>query len=188
MSINNELVTYSAAQIKHEIDMEIIKDLYDKATSPSKSWNRTAPQAVSLVDHYNSFPIALTEVGNAMYFNTKMARPNFYVLGEDASNVVESLPRFKSAGAVDPKGPYLAGYLGDIPVYKSPSIPVDGYLAGYKGASLFDSGYIYAPYMPIMTTQLLMDETFTGRQGFASSYGKRMTNSDFYSANKITTN
>jgi hypothetical protein len=186
MSINNELVTYSAAQIKHEIDMEIINELYAKATSPSVSWNRTAPTAVSLVDHYNSFPIALAEAGNAMYFNTKMARPNFYVLGEDASNVVESLPRFKSAGAVDPKGPYLAGYLGDMPVYKSPSIPSNGFLCGYKGTSLFDAGYVYAPYMPIMTTQLLMDETFTGRQGFASSYGKKMTNSDFYSKCTIT--
>lgn len=186
MSINNELVTYSAAQIKHEIDMEIINELYNKATSPGVDWNRTAPTAVSLVDHYNSFPIALTEVSNAMYFNTRMARPNFYVLGEDASNVMESLPRFKSAGAVDPKGPYLVGYIGDMPVYKSPSIPSDGYLAGYKGTSLFDAGYVYAPYMPIMNTQLLMDETFTGRQGFASSYGKRMTNPDFYARCKIT--
>lgn len=187
MSMNNELVTYSASQIKHEIDMEIINDLYTKATSPTVTpWNQAAPTGVSLVDHYNSFPITLSKVGNAMYYNTKMARPNFYVLGETAANVVESLARFKSAGAVDPKGPYLAGYLGDMPVYKSPSIPTDGYLAGYKGTSLFDSGYIYAPYMPIMTTQLLMDETFTGRQGFASSYGKRMTNTDFYSANTIT--
>lgn len=186
MSMNNELVTYSASQIKHEIDMEIINDLYTKATSPSVTWNQVAPTGVSLVDHYNSFPIALTKAGNAMYFNTKMARPNFYVLGETAANVVESLARFKSAGAVDPKGPYLAGYLGDIPVYKSPSIPTNGFLCGYKGNSLFDSGYIYAPYMPVMTTQLLMDETFTGRQGFASSYGKRMTNTDFYAACQIT--
>lgn len=186
MSMNNELVTYSASQIKHEIDMEIINDLYTKATSPSVSFNRSAPAGVSLVDHYNGFPIILSEAGNAMYFNTKMARPNFYVLGEDASNIVESLARFKSAGAIDPKGPYLAGYIGDIPVYKSPSIPTDGFLCGYKGSSLFDAGYIYAPYMPIMTTQLLMTEDFTGRQGFASSYGKRMTNTDFYAACKIT--
>ena len=73
-----------------------------------------------------------------------------------------------------------------MPIYKSPSIAQDGYLAGYKGTSLFEAGYIYAPYMPIMSTQLLMDATFTGQQGFASSYGKRMTNSDFYSRNKIT--
>lgn len=186
MTMNNELITYSAAQIKHEIDMEIINELYTKATSPGITWNIAAPNGVSLVDHYNSFPAALIEAGNKMYFNTKMATPNFYVVGEQASNVLESLARFKSAGAVDPKGPYLVGWIGEKPVYKSPSIPTDGFLCGYKGASLFDSGYIYAPYMPIMTTQLLMDETFTGKQGFASSYGKRMTNGDFYSACKIT--
>lgn len=186
MSMNNELVTYSAAQLRHEIDMEIVNDLYTKATSPAVNWNQAAPTGVSLVDHYNSFPIALTKAGNAMYFNTKMARPNFYVLGEDAANVVESLARFKSAGAVDPRGPYLAGWLGDMPVYKSPSIPTDGYLCGFKGTSLFDAGYVYAPYMPIMSTMLLMDETFTGKQGYATSYGKRMTNSDFYASCKIT--
>jgi len=186
MTMNSELITYAASQIKHEIDMEIINELYTKATSPGKSWNMTAPVGVSLTDHFNSFPIALAEVGNAMYFNTRMASPNFYVVGENASTVLESLARFRSAGAVDPKGPYLTGYLGDKPVYKSPSIPKDGHLAGYKGDSLFDAGYIYAPYMPIMSTQLLMDETFTGKQGYASSYGKRMTNGDFYAASTIT--
>lgn len=40
--------------------------------------------------------------------------------------------------------------------------------------------------MPIMTTQLLMTEDFTGRQGFASSYGKKMTNPNFYAQGKIT--
>lgn len=186
MQMNTELVTYSAAQIKHEIDMEITQELYNKATSPSVTWNMYAPNGVSTVDHYNSFPIALAEAGNKMYFNTKLASPNFYVVGESASTVIESLARFKSAGAVDTKGPYLAGYLGEKPVYKSPSIPTSGFLCGYKGASLFDSGYVYAPYLPVMSTQLLMDETFTGRQGFAASYGKRMTNGDFYSACQIT--
>lgn len=186
MSMNNELITYTAAQLKHEIDMEIINELYTKATGTGVTWNITAPTGVSLIDHYNSFPSALIEAGNKMYFDTKIASPNFYVVGEQASNVLESISRFKSAGAIDPKGPYLVGWIGEKPVYKSPSIDQDGFLCGFKGSSLFDSGYIYAPYMPIMTTQLLMDETFTGKQGFATSYGKRMTNGDFYSRCKIT--
>lgn len=37
-----------------------------------------------------------------------------------------------------------------------------------------------------MSTQLLTDETFTSRQGFSTSYGKKMTNSDFYGKSKIT--
>jgi hypothetical protein len=186
MTMNTELVGYAASQIKHEIDMEIINDLYTKATAPGITWNMIAPEGVSLVDHYNSFPIALTEAGNKMYFSTKMASPNFYIVGESASNVIESLARFKSSGAIDPKGPYLVGWLGEKPVYKSPSIPVDGFLCGFKGTSLFEAGYIYAPYMPIMNTQLLVDETFTGKQGFATSYGKKLTNGNFYSACQIT--
>lgn len=166
--------------------MEIINDLYTKATSPGVEWNMTPPTGVSMVDHYAGFPNVLIEAGNKMYFNTKMAMPNFYIVGELASNVLEALPQFKSEGAIDPKGPYLVGYIKEKPVYKSPNLPTDGFLCGYKGTSLFDSGYIYAPYMPILTTQLLMDATFTGSQGFASSYGKRMTNSDFYAACKIT--
>lgn len=95
----------AACQIKHEIDMEIINDLYVKATSPGVTWNITAPTGVSLVDHYAGFPNILIEAGNKMYYNTKMAMPNFYIVGEFASNVLESLPQFKSNGAIDPKGP-----------------------------------------------------------------------------------
>ena len=107
MSINNELVTYAATQIKHEIDMEVITDLYNKATAPGRTFNAYAPTGVSLTEQYAGFPIELQKVGNAMYYNTKMAKPNFYVLGEKAANIVESLPQFESAGAIDPKGPSM---------------------------------------------------------------------------------
>ena len=147
MQMNSELTSYSSAQIRHEIDEEIINDLYTKATAPSVSWNQKAPDGVSLVDHYNSFPIVLGEAGNNIYFTTKIANASYYVVGESASNVIESLARFKSAGAMDPKGPYLTGWIGDKPVYKSPSLPANAFLTGYKGTSLFDSGYIYAPSM-----------------------------------------
>ena len=125
--------------------MEIINDLYSKATSPSVTWNMTAPTGVSLVDHFAGFPNILIEAGNKMYYNTKMATPTFYIVGEWASNVLESLPQFTSAKAIDPKGPYLTGYIKEKPVYKSPSLPTGGFLCGYKGTSLFDAGYIYAP-------------------------------------------
>lgn len=186
MSMNNELIAYSAAQLKNEIDQEIVNDMYAKATAPSVTWNMFAPNGVSTIDHYNSFRIALTEAGNNIYFTTKLASANFYIVGENAANVVESLPSFESAGNLNPHGPYLAGYLGGKPVYKTPSYGPNAFLAGYKGESLFDAGYIYAPYMPVMSTQLLMDETFTGRQGFATSYGKKCTNGNFYAKGVIT--
>ena len=96
--------------------MEIISDLYTKATSPGVTWNITAPTGVSLVDHYAGFPNILIEAGNKMYYNTKIAMPNFYIVGELASNVLESLPQFKSNAAIDPKlwGSNLVSLLKNI--------------------------------------------------------------------------
>ena len=39
--------------------------------------------------------------------------------------------------------------------------------------------------MPIMSTQLIMDETFTGRRGFATAYGKKVVNGNMFSKGTI---
>ena len=44
---------------------------------------------------------------------------------------------------------------------------------------------IYAPYMPILSTDLLMPADFKGQQGYATSYGKKMVNSKMYIRGKI---
>lgn len=186
MTMNSELSAYSAAQIKHEIDNEIINDLYTKATAPGVSWDMNAPTGVALTDHYLSFNYKINEAGNKIFFATQIANASWVIVGEDAANVVEALPTFESAGIMDPKGPHFIGTLNGKRIYKTPQIPANAWVVGYQGDSLFDSGFIYAPYLPIMNTQLLMDENFTGKQGFATSYGKKMTNSNFYSSNTIT--
>ena len=73
-----------------------------------------------------------------------------------------------------------------MPVYKNPNYPRDTFLVGWKGNSIFDCGYIYAPYMPILTTNLVVDANFQGQRGFATSYGKKMVNSDMYAKGQIT--
>lgn len=50
---------------------------------------------------------------------------------------------------------------------------------------MFDTGYVYSPYMPIMATNLLVDADFEARRGFATSYGKKMINRNMYTAGKL---
>ena len=45
---------------------------------------------------------------------------------------------------------------------------------------------VYAPYMPVMTTQMLMLDDFVGRQGWATMYGKKMLNNFMYVPGTIT--
>jgi hypothetical protein len=186
MQINNELVTYTAAQIKHEIDSEIMGDLLRIASAASTTWDSTPRTAISLRDHNESFYNEIVKAGNNIFDATKLANASFIIVGMDAANVVETMPRFRSSGIIKPVGPHLCGYLGSLPVYKNPFFPTDQYLVGWKGTGLFDAGYLYCPYMPIMTTQLIMDANFEGQRGFATSYGKKPVNSKMYSKGTIT--
>lgn len=188
VDINTALVSQIAAEIKHEIDGEIMNDLVTQAgaTSAPLTFNTNAPTGVSLKDHYESFYNKVIEASNAIFAATKRASATFIVVGTGAANVVESLDRFKPSGVLNPVGPHLAGYLnGTIPVYKNPYYSADTFLVGYKGQGLFDAGYVYSPYQPVMTTNLVMLDDFVGRRGFATSYGKKMVNSKLYAKGQI---
>lgn len=187
MQINNEIVTYTAAQIKHEIDGEIMNDLLRVASADATTWNSTVRDGISMRDHNESFNNKIVEASNNIFNATLLASGSFMVVGMGASNIVETLPRFKPSGVVKPVGPHLVGYLGSMPVYKNPFYPTDAYLVGWRGTGLFDAGYLYCPYMPIMSTQLIMDSTFEGQRGFATSYGKKVVNGNMYSRGKIVT-
>lgn len=48
-------------------------------------------------------------------------------------------------------------------------------LMGYKGASCMDSGYIYAPYVPLTRTPVVLDpNVFIPRKGILTRYGKKL--------------
>lgn len=189
VDINTALVSQIAAEIKHEIDGEIMNDLVNQAgaTAAPITFSTKAPTGVSLKDHYEAFYNKYIEASNAIFAATKRASATFLVVGTGTANVVESLSNFKPSGAVNPVGPHLAGYLnGTIPVYKNPYYAADTFLVGYKGQGLFDAGYVYSPYQPVMTTSLIMMDDFVGRRGFATAYGKKMVNSKLYAKGNIT--
>lgn len=185
MQMNNELVAYTASEIKHEIDGEIMNDLLRIAGAPQTTFNATPGEGISLRDHNEAFYNTSIEAGNNIFQATRLATASFVIAGVGACNIIESLPRFKPSGISNPVGPHLVGWLGDKAVYKNPFFPSDEYVFGYKGQGLFDAGFIYAPYMPIMSTQLIMDANFTGSKGFATSYAKKATNANMYSKGKI---
>lgn len=66
-------------------------------------------------------------------------------------------------------------------VYKDPYFPRNKLLVGFKGGSYLESGYVYAPYVPlIVTPTIFAPDDFTPRKGVMTRYGKKMVRSDFY--------
>ena len=142
-------------------------------------------------DHYLTFLDELVSAGNQMFQDTRRVQPNWLVVGKWGADILDCIgaPRFVGNGPTNAIGPHFAGMLdGRIRVYKNPYFAQNQYLLGYKGNSLVDAGFVYAPYLPIYSTQLLMMEDFVGRRGFATSYGKRMLNNKVYIKGVITNN
>jgi hypothetical protein len=62
----------------------------------------------------------------------------------------------------------------------------DTFVMGYKGTNFLETGFVYAPYIPVATTDLLMPADFRGQQGYATSYGMKMINGKMYLKGRIT--
>jgi hypothetical protein len=185
--INALLNTQTAAEIAHEIDGEIMNDLLAGAGIENDSWSRKQPVGVSKLDHYDSFLPTLVQGSNQIFQFTKRASGNFVIAGMDVASVIESCRQFRpanlTAGVV---GPHIMGTLGQFTVVKNPYYPTTSYTIGYKGTNLFDAGYVFSPYMPVISTNLVMMDDFVGRTGWATSYGKQMLNNKLYVRGEIT--
>lgn len=184
--INALLNTQIAAEIAHEIDGELMDDLFLGAGLTGEAWSDKVPDGISLKDHYQSFQKTLVANSNKIFGATKRAVGNFMIVGLNVATVIEVMPGFVSANQKNVVGPHVMGNIGNFVVVKNPYYADDTYLIGYKGPSLFDAGFFYCPYMPVITTQLIMLDDFVGRKGWATSYAKKMVQNKLYVKGSIT--
>lgn len=185
--INDVISVQAAGEIAHEIDTEITLDLMSKAAAgPMITWSKTAPIGVNIVDHYDSFWVRLTEGANIVFGATQRVQPNFIVCGLNVGAVISCMRNFDGTGAKVGVGPHFLGTLGGkYKVYVVPQLPADDFVMGYKGTNFLETGYVYAPYQPILTTDILMPADYRGQQGYATSYGKKMVNNRMYLRGRI---
>lgn len=159
-------------EIAHEIDNELTLDLVDFANAGSPlTWSKTLTPGISLVDHYDSFMETLTKGANRIFDATRKVKANFVVCGLDVATVIETMRNFTPSG-VTAVGPHFLGTLGNYKVFVNPDYRANEFVLGYKGSSMFDAGAFYCPYMPVSSTDLIMDANFRGQRGYATMYGK----------------
>ena len=185
--ITDVMATQAAAEISYEIDTEIANDLVRLAgAGPELTWSKVAPVGVNIIDHYDSFWVTLTQGAQQIFQATQRVNPNFIICGTNVSAVIQCMRNFDGTGASQAVGPHFIGTLGGLyKVYVVPLLDVNTFVLGYKGSNFLETGYIYAPYCPILTTDILMPADFRGQQGYATSYGKKMVNAKMYLRGRI---
>lgn len=140
------LATQATAEIEQEIDNEITLDLYRIANAgPEIVWHRAQPTGVNIMDHYDSFYNKIVEGSNQIFAATRRAHANFIICGLNVSAVLKCMRNFTDSEDLTAIGPHFLGTLGSIKCYVNPNYGADEFILGYKGSSLIDSGYVYAP-------------------------------------------
>ena len=184
--IETLLATQATGELAHEIDNELTLDLLNFADAATPlTWSKALTPGIPLVDHYDSLNSVFTQGANRIFKATQKVKANFIICGLEVASVIEIMRNFEPAGTVA-VGPHYLGKLGNLKVYVNPDYPDYEFVLGYKGANMFDAGAFYCPYMPVSSTDLIMDANFRGQRGWATMYGKKMLNSKMYIKGKIT--
>ena len=142
-------------------------------------------------DWYQTLLETITHAANQIHKKTLRGSGNFIVTSPAVCTMLEHLQAFRASYKINSDGQVSDGMTigaepagtlnGRYTVYKDPYFPENRILVGLKGNSFLESGYIYAPYVPLILTPVIYaQEDFTPRKGIMTRYGKKMVRADFY--------
>jgi hypothetical protein len=200
-----ELTSILSEQIALEIDREILEDLVIGAKAGTYYWARSpglfverttgreigassaAPDFTGTVSEwYETLAETINDVSAQIHRKTLRGGANFIVCGPEVANVLEFTAGFRaSVTADDETGSIGAVKVGSLTkkfdVYVDPYFPRSVILVGRRGSSFLESGYVYAPYVPLQTTPTIFGpEDFVPRKGVMTRYAKKMVRPDMY--------
>lgn len=186
-----ELTALLSEQIAMEIDREILRDL-KRGVAWRKRWNYlgwkgTGAQKYTQKEWNQTFVTAVNQISAQIHKSTLRGMASFLVVSSEIAALLDDLSLFMvSANTLDEDqfnlGMRKAGTLaGRYTVYVDPYSRANECLVGYKGSSILDTGYIYAPYVAAQLTPTLTDfNNFTNVKGIQTRYAKKMVNNRFY--------
>ena len=198
-----ELTSILSEQIALEIDQEILEDLTAGAAttlywsrSPGKFLNRETGALISQATYpdftgtvsewYETLLETINDVSARIHRKTLRGGANVLVCSPEVAALLEFTSGFRANAAVDDeKGSWGVKNVGSIS--RKMDIMVDPYfvrnlvLVARKGSSFLESGYVYAPYVPLQVTPTIFGtEDFVPRKGVMTRYAKKMVRPDMY--------
>ncbi len=193
-----ELTAILSEQIAAEIDREILRDLRKGAPWQARwdvnGWRRMAAFSTNYTqkDWNQELMTKINQVSAQIHKSTLRGGANFIVVSSEISAVFDNLEYFHVSDANAEADQYNMGIerVGSLQnryqVYRDPYSPAWSIIIGHKGKSLLDTGYIYAPYIPMQLTPTIINpENFAPVKGIMTRYAKKCVNNRFYGAIKV---
>ena len=180
LDVEAEVMAALAQEITVEIDQEILGSLRALAATEYTYNQATVSGTATFVgDEHAALAVLINRASNLIAQRTRRGAGNWAVVSSAALTVLQSATTSAFARTTEgtfeaPTNTKFVGTLnGAMRVY------VDGYaqdgqsvLVGYKGSSEADAAAFYCPYIPLMSSGVVLDpSTFEPVVGFMTRYG-----------------
>jgi hypothetical protein len=188
-----ELTAILSEQIAAEIDREILRDLRKGAPWQARwdvnGWRRMAAFSTNYTqkDWNQELFTKINQISAQIHKATLRGGANFIVVSSEISALFDNLEYFHVSDASAESDQYNMGIEkigslnGRYQVYRDPYSPHWSIIIGHKGKSLLDTGYIYAPYVPMQLTPTIYNPfNFAPVKGIMTRYAKKMVNNRYY--------
>lgn len=194
-----ELTSMLGEYASHEIDLEILDMLQKNAQTTdywsarnNVVWNGNGFSALgsgfynSQGEWFQTLGTKIQKVSNTIHTLTLRGGANFMVVSPTVSTVLEAIPGYSTSGDVDTRTygmgvKRVGSFANTYEVYKNPYMSENMILLGYRGSAFLDTGAVYAPYIPLMMTPVVLDpDNFSPRKGVSTRYGKKLIRPEFY--------
>ena len=186
--LGDQLAEKAVGQLSYEIDTEVTNLLIANAVVDSDlRFNKTLPTGINKADHYEGFMEIVGKATQKIYDKTKRFAPNYMLIASDVLPILPFIKAWRAAPAGKINGPYFAGTLGSLKVYVTPNIAAGKFVLGVNGDDMMSSAAVYAPYMPVVPTQLLQYADGGTSQGWSTLYDLKMLNADLLIAGTVVT-
>jgi hypothetical protein len=180
LDVEAEIMAALAQEITVEIDQEILASLRSLAAI-EETYNQTlvSGTATFVGDEHAALAVLINRVANKIAQRTRRGAGNWAVVSPAALTVLQSATTSAFARTTEgtfeaPTNTKFVGTLNGamkiyVDSYAGDATPV---LVGYKGTSEADAAAFYCPYVPLMSSGVVLDPaTFEPVVGFMTRYG-----------------
>jgi hypothetical protein len=181
IDVEAEVMAALAQEITAEIDQEIIASLTTLAGTATQTYDQAAVSgtATFVGDEHAALAVQINRVSNLIAQRTRRGAGNYAVVSPFALTILQSATTSAFARTTEgtfeaPTNTKFVGTLNNamkvyVNSYAQDSASI---LIGYKGASESDAPAFYCPYIPLMSSGVVLDpSTFEPVVSFMTRYG-----------------
>ena len=180
IDIEAEIMAALAQEITAEIDQEIIGSLSNLAGTAFSTYDQqgVSGTATFVGDEHAALAILINRAANAIAQRTRRGAGNYAVVSPTALTILQSATTSAFARSTEgtfeaPTNNKLVGTLNSaMKVYVNTYAQNDDVIVGYKGSSEADAPAFYCPYIPLMSSGVVLNPTtFEPTVSFLTRYG-----------------